>query len=59
MAFINNKERTELAEKVKSDTAAIFFFHLLRKGMFADNISGILYSCFQKAAVDLFESFNF
>ena len=53
MAFINDEERTELAEKVKSNAAAIFFFHLVRKGLYAADISDILYRCFQKAAVDI------
>ena len=29
MAFVNNEECTELAEKFKSNTAAVFFFHLM------------------------------
>ena len=43
----------ELAESIKSNAAAIFFFHLLRKGMCAVDISNMLYKCFQKQAVDI------
>ena len=53
MAYINDEERTELAESIKSNAAAIFFFHLLRKGMCAVDISDMLYKCFQQQAVDI------